>query len=183
MNNKITRIKYTNLKSGFTILETLVALSIFTTSILGIIVVSGKGISDLTVSKERLTGIYLAQEGVELGRNLRDNSFFNLNTDSWQQFMTDTNACSGANKDVNGCDIQQTGAVVACSVSPGCPLSYNSTSGKFISISAGTPSSGFYRKIVLIPDPDSQIEHITIVSTVTWGRGSITLISEVYNWK
>lgn len=58
---------------GFTLVETLVAVSIFTVSILGLMAVLSQGISDTGYAKKKIVAGYLAQEGVELTRNMRDN--------------------------------------------------------------------------------------------------------------
>ncbi|OGI95347.1 hypothetical protein A2917_02160 [Candidatus Nomurabacteria bacterium RIFCSPLOWO2_01_FULL_42_17] len=57
---------------GFTLVETLVALSIFTVSLLGIMSVLASGISNTNYSKQKIIAGYLAQEGIEYVRNLRD---------------------------------------------------------------------------------------------------------------
>lgn len=65
--------KQNNLNRGFTLVETLVAVSIFTVSLLALISLLASGISDTNYAKQKLTASYLAQEGVEYLRNLRDN--------------------------------------------------------------------------------------------------------------
>ncbi len=74
---------------AFTLVETLVAISIFTVSILGLISVLASGISDIGYAKKKITATYLAQEGIEYTRNFRDNSvLFDLNgvDNGWGEF-------------------------------------------------------------------------------------------------
>ncbi len=58
-------------KTGFTLVESLVAVSIFTGSLLGIIVLSSQGIVDTGYAKRKVIASYLAQEGIEYIHNLR----------------------------------------------------------------------------------------------------------------
>jgi Tfp pilus assembly protein PilV len=58
---------------GFTLVETLVAISIFTMSILGLMSVLASGIADTNYAKQKIVASYLAQEGIEYVRNMRDN--------------------------------------------------------------------------------------------------------------
>ncbi|MFA6520567.1 MAG: prepilin-type N-terminal cleavage/methylation domain-containing protein [Candidatus Paceibacterota bacterium] len=59
-------------KGGFTLVETLVAISIFTVSILGLMSILSSGISSTTYAKNKMIAGYLAQEGIEYVRNMRD---------------------------------------------------------------------------------------------------------------
>src|SRR3989338_3611481 len=65
------KLQTTN-NSGFTIIETLVALSIFTTSILAIFAVVPPGLSGVNYVKNKLTASYLAEEAIDLVRAYRD---------------------------------------------------------------------------------------------------------------
>jgi Tfp pilus assembly protein PilV len=57
---------------GFTLVEALVSISIFSTSILGLMSILASGISDTSYVKQKIKAEYLAQEGVEYARNKRD---------------------------------------------------------------------------------------------------------------
>jgi len=50
----------------------LFAISIFTMSILGLLSILASGISDTNYAKEKMVASYLAQEGIEYVRNMRD---------------------------------------------------------------------------------------------------------------
>lgn len=60
------------LKSGFTLIETLVAISILTAAIAGPLVMSIKNIGTANTSQDQLIAFYLGQEAIEYVRNVRD---------------------------------------------------------------------------------------------------------------
>lgn len=80
-------MKYTNKNSGFTIVETLIAIVIFSFSVAGMVVVASGGIKDLTLGRNRLVANYFAQEGIELVRNVRDTYLMDP-TNTWANFRS-----------------------------------------------------------------------------------------------
>lgn len=58
--------------TGFTLVETLVGLLIFTVAVVALMSVLGSGISTTTYAKQKLAAQFLAQEGIECVRNVRD---------------------------------------------------------------------------------------------------------------
>jgi Tfp pilus assembly protein PilV len=66
--------KFNQFNKGFTLVETLVAISIFTMSIIALMSVLASGISNTNYAKTKITASYLAQEGIEYARNKRDTS-------------------------------------------------------------------------------------------------------------
>jgi len=85
--------------NGFTLVETLVSIAIFSISILGILSVLASGVTNTTYAKNKMIAGYLAQEGIEYVRNLRDNDalFTATTTFNWGTFTTAMNACSFGN--------------------------------------------------------------------------------------
>ena len=71
---------------GFTLVETLVAISIFTVSILGIMSVLASGISQTSYAKQKMIASYLAQEGIECIRNIRDTYVLYQDSNDWTNF-------------------------------------------------------------------------------------------------
>jgi len=173
-NNKLNR--------AFTLVETLIAISIFSISVLALMSVLGQGISNTNYAKQKILASYLAQEGVEYIRNMRDTYvlYSATSTLGWSAFNTKLNdaSCGG----VNGCyfdnrnvsfsdtTMPMTDLILSACLSSGCPqgiLLYDSSTGKYNYVS-GT-NSGFTRKIQ-ISQPDGNQTKIS--STVSWTQGS-----------
>ena len=67
---------------GFTLIETMVALAIFSVSIVSLIAMTSQGVANVSLAKNKLIASYLAQEGIEVVRNNRDSfGFDSLNPD------------------------------------------------------------------------------------------------------
>ncbi len=179
---------------GFTLVETLVAVSIFSVSIVTMLVVLGQGLSDTTYAKKKITAGYLAQEGIEYIRNMRDTYvlFSSSSAVGWTTFMNGKMlaSCTGA---YNGCYFKaddlfsQTSPeritdmpVTGCASS--CPnLLYDSDTGRY-GYNSGT-ASGFIRKISV---EQVSANELKVSSTVYWQQGSgtynITLTENLFNW-
>lgn len=57
---------------GFTLVEAMVAISILSLAVTGPLVIAQKGIGSAIYARDQVTASYLAQEGVEYVRNVRD---------------------------------------------------------------------------------------------------------------
>lgn len=87
MINKL-KIKNYKLKanSGFTVLESIIAIMVLSLSISGAFAAVRQGLHQSVVSKEEIRAFYLAQEVVEIVRNKRDTNqiaFLNDNNTDW----------------------------------------------------------------------------------------------------
>ena len=184
-NKAFTRtLKRKHLVYGFTLVETLVAISIFTISILAIMSVLGKGMSDTNYAKKQMTATYLAQEGIEYIRNMRD-TFVLSNTNSangWNDFLNKISSCSlgivcGFNSTVSYID---PGSIFLCTDMSLCKLYLEN--GNYSINSTGT-DSGFIRTISLVAISNDEIK---INSTVSWQQGSgnynVSFSENLYNW-
>lgn len=151
---------------GFTIIETLVALAIFTTSILSIIVLTPGGVQAINLSKNKLTASHLAEEGIDLVRILRDNGKIS-GTDELPSLES---SCATAN---GGCIIDPDTLTVTpfsiCTNQPnGCGLSTNPSFGGF-GYSQTNPLTVFTRTIFV--DQNSPGDDFDVTSSVEWNQG------------
>lgn len=75
-----------NLKNqkGFTLAELLITIFVFTVGILGIYLVVQNSYATINYAKNRLIAIYLAQEGIEIVRNIRDTNWLE-EEESWDE--------------------------------------------------------------------------------------------------
>lgn len=195
MKNYFIKNKY---NSGFTLVETLVATSIFTMSLLGLMFVLTDGIADSTYAKKKANAAYLAQEGIEYVRNIRDTYVLYSSSGAqagWDAFVTKMTSAGAACNTANGCYIDEqylyshwndnaqpmTGvSVIACGGTCA-PLLYDSTNGK-VSYISGT-DSGFKRKITYTAVNANEVK---ITSTVYWTQGSgsynLSFSENLFNW-
>ena len=63
---------------GFTLLESVIAIFIVTMGVGGVFTLVSQTISGTSILSSKLTAIYLAQEGVEVVRHIRDNNFLEI---------------------------------------------------------------------------------------------------------
>lgn len=89
---------------GFTLVETLVAISVLMVALTAVFAVAQSGLSSTIAVKDRITAFFLAQEALEAVRNLKDSNLLAQYTTEdpdnpyWLNQIADpANACSGAN--------------------------------------------------------------------------------------
>jgi prepilin-type N-terminal cleavage/methylation domain-containing protein len=176
-------MKITSHNKGFTLIETLVALAIFTISIVGLVAVTAGGINNVTYAKNKITAMALSAEGVELIRSVRDNFALQSTTATgWTDFTSEL-----ANKGCttgSGCIIDaETLTLVGC-LSSGCPFmnKYTSANADYYGYKVGTQSS--FARTILISGVST--DEISITSTVSWVQGdgirSVSTQENLLNW-
>jgi type II secretory pathway pseudopilin PulG len=153
------------LNKSFTLIETLVAISILTTGILAISSLISYLISVSSISKQRLVAAYLAQEGIEIVRNLRDTNLislrnwdYGLDNGEWQADYDDLSLSSYSGTFLN-----------------------LETSG-FYGYGSGTPTN--FRRVIRLQKSGDVLNINVEVSWFERGRWySLTVQEKVYNWQ
>jgi len=102
MSSKIMMFNFKKQNTGFTLVETLVAISIFTISILGLMSVMARGVSDTSYVKQKVVAGYLAQEGIEYVRNKRDTDVLYPGGGDWGIFVGETISYPVVGSDFSG---------------------------------------------------------------------------------
>lgn len=173
---------------GFTLVETLIAISIFTISILGMISILSNGITDTNYAKDKIIATYLAQEGIEFVRNIRDDSvLYNTTNSGWSDFLNRTNNCIPIGIDVLGCsmkdDLSTTDNFASCADFSNCELYINTGTNKYSSDPQSGDDSGFSRIITLTSGVSPN--KVTITSSVSWmqksGRQTVSFTEDLFN--
>ncbi len=167
------------MKSGFTLIETLVAFSVLTLMFLGPITLISKSISFAIVSQNNITAFYLGQEAVEYILNLRDTNL--LKGQDWlygmQQCYQGAAICI--------VDIPND-KITSCGVPCKKEVKYDD-GGAYYNHENG-PMTGFIRMITIDTPVGGNSDEAKIKVEVTWTERtgedkSYTLEREMFNWK
>lgn len=201
--NKVFSIK----GAGFTLIETMVAITILLTTIVGPMEIASKALLSAFYAKDQITASYLAQEGIEFIRNYRDSNFMGANplTD-WPAAFLPGGACvvvpgdnvgckfdlfkAAGTSDLSAVTIDSCGRPDPTGGTPDCGyLNYNSNTGEYSYGDHDSKQSIYSRVITVAQDPTNP-DAIQVTSTVSWtgnylyGSGkSITVKETLYNWE
>jgi hypothetical protein len=165
---------------GFTIVESLAAIAILVTAIVGTLSAVQTGLSSYVFSKDQITAFYLAQEGFEQIRNLRDKN--RINNQDFIAYIAGVNdPCFFG----EACMVSpaETSALTRCSSPGNCPkLRQDPTTG-FFGYNGAWKETPFRREIVLSSINANEF-YVTV--TVDWSKGSVTrqfkARENLFNW-
>jgi prepilin-type N-terminal cleavage/methylation domain-containing protein len=170
-----------NNKKGFTLIETLVAIVILGLGILGPMTIASRSLNAALLAKNQITAYFLAQDGIELIKNMRDNNRLNQTGGSRFWLYADS-AITDMSSAVSGCGSPRacrvnahTGAIVAtCPSLATCnstKIRYDSTAGVY-SYTAG--SNTIFSRSIVVDAISASTKEVRISSVVTWNVGSET---------
>lgn len=156
---------------GFTIVESLIAITVLILAITGTASAIQTGISSYIFSKDQIIAFYLAQEGFEQIRNIRDeNGLLNQN---WLTGISSNssdpcyfgNACIVDPLDSGGVFVER------CSAGPGnCPVLRQNASTGFLGYDSSWPATIFRREITLT---QINANEVSVQVTVNWSKGLV----------
>lgn len=171
---------------GFTLIETLVAIAILTLSVAGPLLVASRALVSAQIAQEQLTASYLAQEGIEYVRMMRDDEYLaayqaggsTVSSTAWSNFVSGTGSASIAQCVSVACTLSPTspptappisGALQSCggmgmSACSSLPL-YVESNGLYTQIATGNTKTPYVRTIQATPLSATEEK---IVSTVLW---------------
>ena len=193
-------------KSGFTLIETLIAVLVLSISIGGLLALSAGGFFSVKYSRNQIVANNLLQESLEYIRNSRDTALIKgLTWAQWQDTLqTDSNGTqTGIDTDgcfsADGCTVNPytaTAQVKRCIVgSVGiCPYIYFYPENSFYGYDVAYPfvpttspyQTSFIRKIVIAPSSASD-DQIVVTGAISWKNGTatktLTQSMLITNWK
>jgi len=157
---------FMKIEKGFTLIELIITIFVISVGLVGVMTLIQNTLQSASAVRSNLTASYLAQEGIELVRNIRDANW--VEGEEWDKGLTH---CFG-----------------------GCQMDYNDSSlfiydGSFlISDNEGFyrygfgKESKFQRKITI----NLNIEYLEVKSEVFWEdrekNQSIEVVEHLYNW-
>jgi len=190
-------MKISNLKdkTGFTLLETIIAVFVVTVGLIGIFISIQNLNKYISEVSDKLIASYLAQEGLEIIRNIRDTNWIESENpenpdNSWDEGLS-TNC-------INGCEVDYFCTTVEDpnSINPqdhNCLKSYDA--GQFLKID----SNGFYnytegsntkfkRKITITKESIPNTEDYALLIKAEIFRNYeikpiVEVMEKLYNWK
>jgi len=176
-------MKYHMTQSGFSLVETLVAISILLIVMIGPMTISSSAARSTSFSSEQITAFFLAQEGAELAQKVRDDLqlvyFSGTQNNPWTTF-TNINGAYQSCYGVNGCGLNintnNTGSVsvTSCGSSgAACALYFNGATSnlrsRFTNVVGANSATPFTRKVTF---QNISANEVKVVSRVTWRTGS-----------
>jgi prepilin-type N-terminal cleavage/methylation domain-containing protein len=155
--------------SGFTIIESLVAVAILVTVIIGATGVMQSGISSYIFSKDQIAAFYLAQEGFEQIRNLRDEN--RLNSRDWLYDIAENSSdpCYFG----SACTVSpvETSSATRCSSPGSCPNLRQDPDTGFFGYNTLWNETIFRREIEL---SSINADEVAVTVTVDWHKGVLS---------
>jgi len=179
---------------GFTLVETMVAISILMLAILGPLSIVSAGLRNAFQARDQITAYYLAQEGIEYVRSTRDYNYLTTIGGTPQDWLYNLNNCRSS--DGVGCIIdtpiwfsEGSGVVTSCTGGGGaCTNStlYFDEEGRYThSAGIGSVLTNYGRYVTITPIGDNYETEVTITSTVTWkgatGQKTFVLSEQLFN--
>lgn len=161
------KIRNLTKKEGFTIVESLVAITMLIIAISGVSKAVSTSISSYTFSRDQVIAFYLAQEGFEFIRNMRDENA--LNNRAWLTGISVnvSDPCYFG----NACRVDPIAstAPTRCGAPGSCPVVRQNSSSLFFGYNSTWRATKFRREIIL-----SQVNanEISVLITVNWTHGT-----------
>ncbi|MFA6307167.1 MAG: type II secretion system protein [Patescibacteria group bacterium] len=168
--------------SGISILEVIVAIMIITMGMVGVLSLVVQNVQAQYINKNVLMAAGLAQEGLELVRNIRDLNWLTPGND-WDKDIVGAGADYTYTIDYNGPVINTT----VNSLNDASARLYVNSNG-FYTHTVTASSTNFYRLITVAVVPiDATHDYLDVKCTIRWKDGGVnhdyTAETYLYNWK
>ena len=173
-----TDSKSLTFEAGFTLLEMLFAVIIFSFALVSLMTIAGKGIIATTTARQQLTAQFLAEESLEVARNMRDTNYI-----EGLPWLTGMDQCQDSPCDVDYSSTAKPG-LIACDGDDCAERILTNNRGTFAVDQTGDVTS-FYRELTLT-SLDQGSEQMLVTATVHWTQRTInrTLVlkTRIANW-
>lgn len=187
------RATHTKYHTGFTLIETLVAIFIFSSALVALAGIAARGVSSVNRAKEVVVAEFLAQEGLEVVRTIRDTTTLTGGADWDEGFAS---VAGGVNCEDSVCDIRYDNGLelVPCPGTTCQPLRIEN--GMYSADGTATTSANtviqtnFMRTIQvrrLATNTLGEPIEYAVFSRVTWpvgiGQRSVEMVTTLTDWQ
>ncbi len=170
-----------SLKSGFSLVEAIVAIGVISVGFVGSLVLISKSSAQASVLKDRVVAAHLAAEGIEVVRNIRDTNY--LKGSPW---LTDIPDTTSGIVDYNSDSVDDSDT----SDSRKC-MNWDGNAYKHAASPSYACSTSFKSHLEIATKTETisgnNISYLEIKSIVEWKEKglnqSLTVIEHLYDWK
>ncbi len=162
---------------AFTLIETFVAITVLLMALVGPMSIAAQSLRIAYYARDQVTAFYLAQEGVEYVRAMRDQNY--LANTPWLTGIAD---CENASCVIDFPNFTH----AVCPVGTTCPPVYVSSDTTLYNENAASgPASPFTRVLTITPISGTNDE-VELTVTVSWASAGISrqfrIIENLFNW-
>ncbi|MBI1956915.1 MAG: prepilin-type N-terminal cleavage/methylation domain-containing protein [Candidatus Niyogibacteria bacterium] len=160
-------------RRGFSLLETIIAIAVLTLAMTAVFTLVSSGIRSISASADELTAYFLASEGLEYIRNIRDGNIISV-----PPHPAFDDAVFGPCITSSGCFVDSraaggAGVIASCDPALGCPpLRFNREGGFYnhdVVVTRTNEDSIFTRQITMTCiSPTIPCEEYRVLATMTW---------------
>ncbi|MBX4200369.1 prepilin-type N-terminal cleavage/methylation domain-containing protein [Candidatus Parcubacteria bacterium] len=177
---------------GFTLVETLVAVTVLSLGVIGAFTAAQIGISSSILSKEQIIAVYLADEGIETIRNLRDQN--GINGVAWLTNIANNSSDPCYFGKTCRVDVVNNALPLQChdvgEATP-CPVLQQDPVNGFYGYHNGWNDTLYTREISIDTVPSNNLgfvnREVAITVTVSWSKGLINrqfkIRENIFNWQ
>lgn len=163
-------------RSGFTLIETFVAITVLLVSLAGPLTLAAQALRSAYFARDEITAYYLAQEGLEYARAVRDQNYLASPQSPWLNGIAD---CVSATCQIDFPNFSHT----ICAQGVCQPLSFDPATGLF---QTKTGTASIYTRALTIVPVANNSDEVKVSVTMTWFSGGInrtfTLSEHLFNW-
>jgi prepilin-type N-terminal cleavage/methylation domain-containing protein len=196
--NAVLYTKPKLVNSGFSLIETLVAITLLVSVVSGVLGIASRSLRLTGIAREQLIAFYLAQEPIEYIRFVRDSNRLQNTPASWTTLLTSSSflgECVSADWSVT-CTIDgiSTGFPPHVDTIQPCigecderPIKFSPSDGLYSYKTGGDWAASKYIRTTYIKHPaDALDDEIAIRVVVSWSTGPFTRTVEaredIFNW-